>query len=70
MVLNYKRNTNNIIKIDFLFHDCEEIEYLPDLSKWKINNITNLNLVFSGSLSLQSLPDISKWNIGNSVTMS
>ena len=50
-----------MIYMDRLFEDCQSIQSLPDISKWKISNVNYLNNLFQGCISLQYLPDISNW---------
>ena len=56
---------NNITNMEDMFHDCESLVSLPDISKWNTSNVTNMKEMFSCCKSLKSLPDISKWNTSN-----
>ena len=44
-----------------MFHKCEFLKFLPDISKWNTSNVTNMSFMFSSCKTLTSLPDISKW---------
>ena len=55
--------------MSYLFYECSSLEYLPDISKWKINKVENIDQIFSGCSSLEYLPDLSKWNTDNIIHM-
>ena len=44
---------------------CNNISFLPDISKWNTDNIINFDFLFTDCISLKELPDISKWNTSN-----
>ena len=56
---------NNITNTSEMFCHSEELQSLPDISKWDTQNTTDISQMFSDCSSLQSLPDISKWDIKN-----
>ena len=66
------KNVINFYNISELgiFHDCESLSSLPDISKWNIQNVNDISYMFSNCKSLSSLPDISKWNTQNVNDMS
>ena len=52
----------SITNISYMFHCCESLISLLDISRWNNSNITDMSYMFCGCSSLISLPDISKWN--------
>ena len=36
-------NTKNVINMIYLFGECPNLEYAPDMSKWETGNVTNMN---------------------------
>ena len=48
-----------------MFHGCNKLISLPDISKWNTSNVTDLSGMFYRCNSLISLPDLSKWNTSN-----
>jgi hypothetical protein len=42
------------------------LEYIPDISIWKIKSIINLRGMFFMCINLKHLPNISKWKINES----
>ena len=61
---------NNIIGMSQMFLGCNNLKYLPDISKWNTSNVTDMSFIFYECQSLSSLPDISKWNTSNVTDMS
>ena len=58
---------SNVTNMNHLFCNCNLLESLSDISKWKTNNVIDISFMFSCCEALESLPDISKWNT-NKVT--
>ena len=56
--------------MDFLFCECYNLLYLPDISKWNTSNAYDIRSIFNNCKSLSSIRDISKWNISNVYFMS
>ena len=54
-----------INNMSYMFYNCNNFSYLPDISNWKTDNVINMAYMFSGCSSLKELPDISKWNTCN-----
>ena len=54
-----------IYNMSYMFHNCESLESLPDISQWNTSNITDMSYMFADCKSLKSLPDISKLNTSN-----
>ena len=55
--------TYNVTNMSYLFYNCELLNSLPDISKWKTNNVeTALNMI-EGCDSLITFPDFKKWNL-------
>ena len=48
--------------MSFIFYGCSSLEYLPDISKWKLDNVNNIASLFSKCTILKNLSDISLWN--------
>ena len=59
------KGINNITNMSCIFHKCNSLSSLTDLSKWDTSNIINMSYLFYECDLLKSLPDISKWNISN-----
>ena len=59
------KGINNITNMSCLFHKCNSLSSLTDISKWDTSNVTNMSYIFYECNLLESLPDISKWNISN-----
>ena len=59
------KGINNITNMSCLFHKCNSLSSLTDLSKWDTSNIINMSYIFYQCDLLKFLPDISKWNISN-----
>ena len=63
-----KWNTENIIKMKFLFNECTSLINLSDISKWQMEKVITIEGMFKGCSSLKSLPNLSKWetfSLGN-----
>ena len=52
-----------------MFHYCQYLSSLPDISKWNTQNVKDMNSMFCYCKLLSSLPDISKWNTQNVTDM-
>ena len=63
------KGINNITNMSCLFHKCNSLSSLTDISKWNTSNVTNMICMFNGCKLLSSLPDISKWNTSNVTDM-
>ena len=50
----------NYAVLNGMFHNCESLISLPDISSWKIDNVIDISGMFFNCPSLSSLPDISK----------
>ena len=59
-----------ITNMSYMFHDCNYLKSLPDISKWNTSNVNDMSYMFYYCKSLSSLPDISKWNTSNVKSMS
>ena len=40
------KGINNITNMSHLFHECESLSSLPDISKWDTSNVTNMRMMF------------------------
>ena len=70
LITEYKREIeitlfeiNPIEDLSFLFHECIELVFLPNISEWNTSKVTNMSSMFFGCTSLKLLPDISKWDM-------
>ena len=45
-----------------MFHDCNTLSSLTDISKWDTSNVTDMSSMFYYCIALSLLPDISKWD--------
>ena len=52
-----------------LFGGCSKLQFLPNISKWRIDNVIDFSFMFSESSELLSLLDISKWDTINDTEM-
>ena len=52
----------------FLFANCSQLKYIPDISVWNLNNVLSIDGLFFKCSSLIKLPDISKWNTSNIIS--
>ena len=59
----------NVTDTSWMFHNCNSLKSLPDISKLNTKNVSNMNNMFSSCSSLKSLPDISKWDTKNVIDM-
>ena len=59
------KGINEITNMSCIFHKCNSLSSLTDLSKWDTSNINNMSYLFYECDLLESLPDISKWDISN-----
>ena len=59
-----------ITNMSYMFYNCDQLLYLPDIDKMDTSNVTNMSNLFNGCKSLLSLPDISKWNTNDVKDMS
>ena len=64
------KGINNITNMSYMFDGCDQIQILPDISKWDTSKVTNISCMFAGCSLITSLPDISNWNISNVENMS
>ena len=62
-------NTGNVRNLNGIFSNCENLESLPDISKWKTGKVEDMGDIFYNCSKLKSLPDISKWNTCNAKYM-
>lgn len=66
-----KKDNKNITNMSFIFHECNLLYSLEDISKWKNGEINNLSHAFHGCTSLTKIPDdISEWDTSNVTDMS
>ena len=56
------KGIKNITNMSYMFHRCDRLKSLPDISKWNTQNVIDMNSIFYKCKSLVSLPDISKWD--------
>ena len=73
-IINIKKNQiKNNTKVDLvlcgMFSGCENLVFLPDISKWNMSNVIDTSGMFFGCVSLSYLPDISKWDTSNIINM-
>ena len=54
----------------YMFYNCNNLSFLPDISNWYTNDVNDMSQLFYGCKSLISLPDISKWNTDKVIDMS
>ena len=59
------KGIKNIKNMSYMFHRCDKLKSLPDISKWNTQNVIDMNTMFYKCKSLVSLPDISKWDTQN-----
>ena len=59
---------NNITDASYMFHECNSLSSLSDLSKWDVSIVTNMSHMFY-ECQLLYLPDISNWNVINVTNM-
>ena len=64
------KEIKTITNMSYMFHGCESLTSLPNISNWNTNNVTDMSFMFFGCDSLTSLPDISNWNTNNVPNMS
>ena len=62
-VLNWK--TNNILNINFIFNNCRNLLYIPDIYHWKTEEIKDMNNIFDNCPLVLFPQDISKWKTDN-----
>ena len=43
--------------MSFLLYGCSLLEYLPDISKWKLDNVNNIASLFSKYTILKNLQE-------------
>ena len=53
-----------------MFHGCEKLTSLPNISNWNMNNVKDIGAMFYNCSSLLSLPNLSKWNTNSIITLS
>ena len=61
-------NTSKFIDMNGIFHQCNSISSLPDISRWNIYKVINKNYMFSRFESLSSLSDLSNWKTADNST--
>lgn len=61
-------NTVKYINLNGIFHGCQNLETVGDISEWNVNNIDDFRNVFNGCLKLNFIGDISEWDVTNSKT--
>ena len=66
---NSQFDTIDITDMSYLFNNCINLLYLPDISNWNTNKVTNMEQMFNNCRSLLNLPDISKWITSNVFNM-
>ena len=54
-------NANNVIYMDFMFNECNELEYL-DLSNFNTSNVVNMKKMFCRCQKLKEIKGINKFN--------
>ena len=59
---NFPLSFFTLTNLCYLFHGCNSLKSLPDISKWDISNVYNMDGIFGYCYSLISLPNISEWN--------
>ena len=52
-LLNYEIDIKKVESIWGMFYECESIESLPNIAKWKTNSLINMKELFSGCSSLK-----------------
>ena len=65
-------NTENVRDLNGIFSNCNNLESVPDISKWKTDKVEDMSNMFYKCSQLKSLPDISKWitcNVKNMESM-
>ena len=73
-IINIRKKANkNNSKVDLvlcgMFSGCENLVFLPDISKWNMSNVIDTSGMFFDCVSLSYLPDISKWDTSNITNM-
>ena len=59
------KGIKKITNMSHMFHRCDRLKSLPDISKWNTQNVIDMSYMFYKCKSLVSLPDISKWDTQN-----
>ena len=59
------KGLKNLTNIKGMFHSCDKLIHISDLSQWNTSKITDMSYLFYRCQSLTSLPDISNWNTKN-----
>ena len=55
---------NNIINMSEMFHKCNNLSSVPNISQMNTSKVIKMNSLFDGCEILETLPDISCWDIG------
>ena len=61
-------NTNNVINIEAMFHECNELISL-DLSNFNTSKVTDMGFMFAGCNKLKTIKGINQFNTNNVTNM-
>ena len=59
----------NITNMSFMFNKCNNLLYIPDISKWDTSKIIDMSYLFYECSKIEYLPDISDWNVEKVINM-
>ena len=59
----------NVTNMSYMFHKCNNLLYIPDISKWDTSKIIDMSYLFYECSKIEYLPDISDWNVENVYNM-
>ena len=64
------QNLSSVIDMSYLFNECNNLNKMPDLSKWDISSVEDISGLFKDCKNLIQIKGIEKWNVGKVKNMS